>query len=104
MIIHNRDPFAQPKFQVKDEDFHAVGGYEGGVFGVWVEECDGMGKCSSGLLVHLAAGDDGHWWHIDSFDSEWLPGFINAMQLAQRDVDTALAKKRKTKKGRKVKG
>ena len=54
-----------------------VGG-EDGVFATW------RTKRESGLgdLIHLAAGDDGHWWEIGTYDEYWLPQIIEALRSA----------------------
>lgn len=49
--------------------YHLVGGDEG-VFMVWRE----------GKIVHLAAGDDGHWWEIGSYHEYWIPGIVEALE------------------------
>lgn len=54
------------KPRYKDQDLQVsaklVGG-EDGVFAVWME----------GEIVHMAAGDDGHWWEIGAYHKYWIP-------------------------------
>lgn len=65
--------------QLRDSDdtkevtsYHTVGGDEG-VFMTWKE----------GKIVHLAAGDDGHWWEIGAYHEHWITAIISCLERVQ---------------------
>lgn len=69
--------------QYEEVDAYLVGGTDG-VFAIWTSERPD----SPNDLIHIAAGDDGHWWELTTFDVFWLNPLVQIMNYVNNQYVT----------------